>query len=69
MMVPFKDTISVVVLVVLSIPLMYLISPDWYALLTDTVGGKLILSGVAVVIIFAINKSITLTKPIKHGEK
>ncbi len=69
MMVPFKDTISVVVLVILSIPLMYLINPEWYALLTETVGGKLVLSGVAVIIIFAINKAIGLTKPIKHGEK
>lgn len=69
MMLPFKDTISIVVLVILSIPMMYLINPEWYASLVDTIGGKVILSGVAVVIIFAINKAVNLTAPIKHGEK
>lgn len=69
MMVPFKDTISIVVLVLLSIPLMYMINQEWYSALTGTVGGKIILSGVAVVIIFAINKAVSLTTPIRHGEK
>lgn len=69
MMLPFKETISVVVLVVFSIPLMYMINADWYLTLTETIGGKIVLSGVAVVIIFAVNRSISLTKPLRHGEK
>lgn len=69
MMIPFKDTISIVVLVILSIPLMYMINQEWYQMLVGTIGGKIILSGVAVAIIFAINKAVSLTAPIKHGEK
>ncbi len=69
MMLPFKDTISIVVLVVLSIPLMYMINPEWYALLTGTVGGQIILSATAVAIIYAINKAVGMTTPLKHGEK
>lgn len=69
MMAPFKDTISIVVLVILSIPLMYMINQEWYEMLVGTVGGKIILSGVAVAIIFTINKAVGLTAPIKHGEK
>ncbi len=69
MMIPFKDTISIVVLVILSIPLMYMLNPEWYGLLVGTAVGKIILSGVSIVIIYAINKAVSLTTPIRHGEK
>lgn len=68
MMIPFKDTITIVIIVLFSIPLMYLINQEWYAVLTTTPIGQLIIALVFVAIIYAINKSIALSAPIKHGE-
>lgn len=68
MMIPFKDTITIVVVVILSIPMMKMLNPDWYAVLVGTVGGQLILGLVALAIIYSINLSISLTRPIKYGE-
>lgn len=69
MMMPFKETITVAVVVVLSIPLMRVISSDWYNVLVTTTFGKMILSAVAFTIIYAINKSVALSAPLRHGEK
>lgn len=69
MMMPFKETITVAIVVILSIPLMAVMNPEWYTTLTTTVVGKIILSIVAFSIIFSINKSVALSVPLKHGEK
>lgn len=68
MMMPFKDTILMVMIVILSIPMMYLLSPEWYAVLTQTIPGQIILSLVAFAIIFSVNKAVSLTKPIRYGD-
>ena len=69
MMMPFKETITVAIVVILSIPLMAVMNPEWYTTLTTTVVGKIILSIVAFSIIFSVNKSVALSVPLKHGEK
>ena len=69
MMIPFKDTISMVIIVVLSIPLMYLLQKEWYLVLTQTVPGQIILSLVAFSVVYSINKAISLTKPIRYGDE
>lgn len=69
MMTPFKDTISIVVLVILSIPLMSMLNQEWYHTLVDTVPGKIILALTAGIIVYAVNKAVALTAPIRRGEK
>lgn len=69
MMTPFKDTISIVVLVILSIPLMSMLNREWYYTLVNTIAGKILLAVTAGIIVYAINKAIALTAPIRRGEK
>lgn len=68
MMIPFKDTVLMVLIVILSIPMMYLLSPEWYDVLTKTIPGQMILALVAFTVIFSINKAVLLTKPIRYGD-
>lgn len=69
MIAPFKDTISIVAIVILSIPLMYMINREWYYTLVGTIPGKIIIAAVTGIIVYAINKSVALTAPIRRGEK
>lgn len=68
MIAPFKDTISIVVIVLLSIPLMQMINGEWFNILVNTVPGQIILGITFSIIVFAINKSISLTTPIRRDE-
>lgn len=69
MMAPFKETIMIVVMVILSIPLMALINREWFETLINTIPGQIIMSIALSVIVFALNKSVQLTSPLKRGEK
>lgn len=68
MMEPFKETISIVVMVVLSIPLMALMNQEWFDILVGTVPGQIIMAATFCVIIYAIDKSVRLTTPIKRSD-
>lgn len=68
MMEPFRDTLSIVIMVILSIPLMALINGEWFDTLINTIPGQIILAVTFSVIVFAIDKSVRLTAPIKRGE-
>ncbi len=68
MMAPFKDTISVVIMVVLSIPLMALINGEWFNILVETIPGQIIMAATFCVIVYAIDKSVRLTAPIKRSD-
>lgn len=69
MMLPLKDTISVAVTVILSIPMMYMLNAEWYAVLTTTAVGQIILGLLGGIMVFAINKAVSITKPLNRGEK
>ncbi len=68
MLEPFKETISIVIMVILSIPLMSMINKEWYKTLVNTVPGKIIVSLAFFAIVYAINKSVRMTAPIKRGD-
>lgn len=68
MIAPFKDTISIAVIVMLSIPLMQLVNPEWFNILVNTIPGQVILGLTFSVLVFAINKSVSLTSPIRRDE-
>lgn len=69
MMLPLKDTISVAVTVILSIPMMNMLNSEWYTVLTTTVVGQLILGILGGIMVYAINKAISITKPLNQGGK
>lgn len=69
MMLPLKDTLSVAVTAVLSIPMMNLLNAEWYAVLTTTLLGKIILGALGGVMVFAVNKAVAITKPLNRGDK
>lgn len=66
MIAPFRDYIVLAIIVLLTIPLLYLLNPIWYHAIVGTVAGKLILSITSIVIFYGINKSINLSKPIEY---
>lgn len=68
MIAPFKETISIAVIVVLSIPLMQLVNAEWFDTLINTVPGQIILGVTFSVLVYAINKSVSLTAPIRRDE-
>lgn len=68
MIAPFKDTLSIAIIVLLSIPLMQLINAEWFNILTNTVPGQIILGITFSILVYAINKSVSLTSPIRRDE-
>ncbi len=60
----YKDYISVVAVVILSIPLMKLINEQWFVFLVDTVPGKALMAITSVIILWATAYVIKTNKPI-----
>lgn len=64
MMAPLRETLTMSGMVVGSIPLLYLLNKDWFAVLTDTIQGKIVLATAAIVVLAGINKAIKLSSPV-----
>lgn len=63
---PVKEFITMIIMVVLNIPLMYLINKDWFNILVFSKYGKATLSGCAIVIFISIFSVIKITRPIEY---
>lgn len=63
---PVKEYITMLILVVGSIPLMYFLNQSWYDILMYTDFGKIILTIVATVIFISIPAVIKHTRPIEY---
>ena len=66
MMMPLRNAIMMICLVVGIIPLFRIINADWYTNLVATVFGQVSLVATAVVVLLTINKAIRLSKPIEY---
>lgn len=66
MMLPLQETIVMVCFAVSPVPLLLLLNHDWYSMLVHSVAGQVIMSMVAVIVFWSINKAIKLSKPIDY---
>lgn len=66
MMAPFREYITMVAVLVMIFPLLYLINREMFDILTTTDAGKVILSAISVIVFFGINKAVNLSEPIEY---
>jgi hypothetical protein len=66
MMLPLKEAITMILIVLLCIPLLYFINKEWFFNLIGTLPGQIILSVTMVIVFVTINKAIRLSKPIEY---
>lgn len=62
---PLYNFIMISILAIGTIPLMYLVSREWYVLLVSSAAGKFAIAILLAVILFGINKAMDLLEPIK----
>ena len=67
MMLPLKEAIFMIAIVVACVPLLYLINPDWYSYLINAFWGQTAMSLTAVVVLVTIDKAIRLSGPIEFN--
>lgn len=66
MLMPLRDIILMVGITAGAVPILYILSPDWYYYLAHTIAGQIVLAIVAVIIFTSIHKAIKLSKPIDY---
>jgi len=64
---PRREAITMMFLVILNIPLLYILNRDWYQALMYTTPGKIALAICASILLFAITQIMKLSKPIEYG--
>ncbi|MFI3226496.1 MAG: hypothetical protein R3Y09_03695 [Clostridia bacterium] len=63
---PIKEYVTMVALVVGSIPIMYFLNKDWYNTLMNTEFGKILLAISSVVIFVSVGAVVRHTRPIEY---
>lgn len=66
MMLPLRNAVSMILMVVILIPLMRVANATWYENLVGTLFGQLSLVATAVVVLATLNRAIRLSKPIEY---
>ena len=61
---PTKDYRNVVVIVLGTLPLLWVLNKDWFNILVDTLGGKSLLTALSAVLFWGMNKAVNLSRPI-----
>jgi len=67
MMMPTRQTVRMIALVLSFIPMFKMMNADWYANLVNTLPGQASLIATAVVSLHTINVSIRLSKPVEYN--
>lgn len=62
---PLKEFITMLILVYINIPLLYVLNHDWYKTLMETVPGKIVLAIVVIVTFVSFSGIMKLIKPIE----
>lgn len=66
MMLPLRQAVSMIVLVLAFCPIMAMVNESWYYNLTHTIGGQISLVLTAVTVLFTLNKAIQLCQPVSY---
>ena len=64
---PRKEAITMVFLVLVNIPLLYVLNQDWFYTLLFTTPGKIALAICGAIILYSVSKIMQLSKPIEYG--
>lgn len=65
MLLPLKEAVTMILIVVGSVPLLYMINADWFAYLIHTFIGQVSLTATAIVSLVTTNKAIELSGSIE----
>lgn len=65
---PRNEAFTMMFLVVINIPLLYLLNKDWFRALVFSTPGKMALAVCAGIILFALSQIMKLSKQIEYGE-
>lgn len=66
MMLPLRQAVSMIILVLSFCPIMAMVNQDWYFNLTHTFFGQLSLVATAITVLITLNKAINLCQPISY---
>lgn len=66
MMLPLRQAVSMIILVLAFCPIMAMVNESWYYNLTHTLGGQISLVLTAVAVLFTLNKAIQLCQPVSY---
>ena len=66
MMLPLRQAVSMIVLVLSFCPIMAMVNQDWYFNLIHTFWGQLSLVATAITVLITLNKAIALCQPISY---
>ncbi|HAN44180.1 MAG TPA: hypothetical protein DCP97_02200 [Ruminococcaceae bacterium] len=66
MLLPLREAVTMILLVISVVPLLYLINKEWFSYLVGTFWGQMSMTVSAIVILASINKAIRLSKPIEY---
>ena len=66
MMLPLKNSVVMVIIVIGIIPLLRLVNIDWYYNLTATVYGQISMAIAFIFVFISLNKSINLCEPVEY---
>ncbi len=61
---PTRDYCIIVGIVLLIFPIMYLLNKEWFSIMVDTVGGKVMITGLSVIIFYGMNKAVNMSRPV-----
>lgn len=62
---PVREFISIIAVVMITFPMLYMLNHDWFYTLTTTWGGRAIITALSVVLFAGMNKAIGLSAPIE----
>lgn len=66
MMAPFREYMTMVSVLLLIFPILYIINREMFDVLTTTDAGKVILAVISVVVFLGLNKAVSLSEPIEY---
>lgn len=66
MMEPFREFITMVVVLLLIFPLLFVLGREWFDILVGTTAGQVIVSLTFLVIFVGVNKAVNLSAPIEY---
>ena len=66
MMAPFREYMTMVVVLLLIFPILYIVNREMFDILTTTDAGKVILAVISVIVFLGLNKAVNLSEPIEY---
>lgn len=66
MMAPFREYMTMVAVLILIFPILYIVNREMFDILTTTDPGKVILAIISVIVFLGLNKAVNLSEPVEY---